>query len=81
MKELNEVSSGEELLDVSMVIDPDVCSVCSFDVDNEGWIGCNYCERWFYKRCIDGIDDLLMLTDKEVKALDFKCKLCIHNKL
>ena len=56
-------------------VDENVCGECQNefdDGDEDEWVGCNHCTRWFHVQCTE----LIGLTREEVEATDFKCFVC-----
>ena len=42
--------------------------------DGSKWMGCNTCQKWFHKCCVD--ENYESLTEKEIKKLSFTCLYC-----
>ncbi|PIK38131.1 hypothetical protein BSL78_25043, partial [Apostichopus japonicus] len=68
-----------EEVDEQREIDENMCAKCKkpYEDDDDNWIGCEFCERWFHKECTD-IMDAAELSDTELSELEWQCDHCME---
>ena len=60
-------------------VEVEICFACKrSDGDDDDWIGCNYCEKWYHKWCCE--DPVCMrLGDEDLEHYIFRCIECEHS--
>ncbi|KAJ8049116.1 hypothetical protein HOLleu_01712 [Holothuria leucospilota] len=58
-------------------INPNKCPKCSrmYDSDENQWVGCETCDRWFHKSCTD-IEGANKMSNSELNELEWLCEYC-----
>lgn len=76
-EDLDESDEDEEYNDDDDEINPNKCPKCSkmYDGNENQWVGCETCDRWFHKWCTD-IEGANKMSNSELNELEWLCEYC-----
>ncbi|PIK54125.1 hypothetical protein BSL78_08966 [Apostichopus japonicus] len=78
MKKILQDSKRKGQEDDWTLVDENICDICEqcYRDDDDDWVGCEWCPRWFHKGCTD-IADIHDMSEREIHSVEWFCHHCL----